>query len=332
MVKQSHLKFLFPCKNSAFFYTIAEESLVSTFVYFFSRQAIKDGKVNSKKGLIALDIDGTITEDIHKIPERVAGFLKKLWQQGWQMVFITGRTFSFGHSTLKNLDFPYYFAVQNGADILEMPKKRQVSRHYLENSIIPSIEELYGTEKEDFIIYAGHDKGDFCYYRPNRFSPFLLSYLEEIKKLAPEPWKEVSSFQMDALKTFPLIKCLGSKEAMTKINQALNSLSSLHVTLIRDPIGEGLYLNLVTSSSATKGKALIKAAETLDIQGPLIAAGDDLNDISMIEKAHIRIVMETAPKQLLDKAHIIAPSAAKEGIIPALSQAIKDYTFEDLWD
>lgn len=276
-----------------------------------------------QKGLIALDIDGTITDNIYDIPVNVSEFLKSLKIDGWELMFITGRTYSFGHGTLRNLEFPYFFAVQNGADILEMPLKKSVSRHYLSHNVIPVLEEIYQNEKEDFLIYSGYEKGDFCYYRPSHFSPILLNYLEVIKKLSPEPWKQVDSFDIEELMTFPLIKCLGSEEAMTRINRLLKSTSSIHATCIRDPIGEGLYLNLITNRDATKGNALERIAQLLRIEGPMIAAGDDLNDLSMLEKADISIAMETAPKELIDKADIVAPSAAKQGIIQALQQAIR---------
>lgn len=276
-----------------------------------------------QKGLIALDIDGTITDNIYDIPVNVAEFLKSLKIDGWELMFITGRTYSFGHTTLQNLEFPYFFAVQNGADILEMPLKKSVGRHYLNHNVIPVLEEIYKKEKEDFLIYSGYEKGDFCYYRPSHFSPMLLDYLEVIKKLSPEPWKQVDSFDIEELKTFPLIKCLGSEEAMERINRLLKPISSIHATCIRDPIGEGLYLNLITNRDATKGNALERIAQLLGIKGPMIAAGDDLNDLSMLEKADISIAMETAPKELIDKADIVAPSAAKQGIIQALQQAIR---------
>jgi Cof subfamily protein (haloacid dehalogenase superfamily) len=274
-----------------------------------------------KKGIIALDIDGTITDNIYSIPDTVAQYLKSLKLIGWELMFITGRTFSFGHSTLKDLDFPYFFAVQNGADILEMPAKKRISRKYLSHDVIPAIEEVYRNEKEDFLVYSGYEKGDFCYYRPTHFSQTLLTYLDVIKALSPEPWKEVATFDLDELSTFPLIKCLGSEEAMGKMNRMLKSIPSIHATLIRDPIGEGLYLNLVTDKAATKGNALETVVQLTGIKGPIIAAGDDLNDLSMLERADIGIAMETAPKELIEKATIIAPSAAKEGIIQALEKA-----------
>ncbi len=282
----------------------------------YNRMQIKN------KGWIALDIDGTITPDLHTMPSEVSGYLQELADLGWQIAFITGRTFSFAHPVLHALPFPFFLAVQNGADILAMPEKRLVSRTYLDSSIIEALERAYQGRKGDFIVYAGYERGDFCYYRPARFSPRLLQHLEKVKAVSPEPWIIADAFSALAQKEFPLIKCFGSKEEMESINRLLSTLPILHATMIRDSMDENIYLNLVTSAQATKGHALERLVAQCGGGAPVIAAGDDFNDISMLNKADVRIVMETAPLEMLNHAHIVAPSAAKLGIIQALNQAI----------
>lgn len=274
-------------------------------------------------GWIALDIDGTITDETHHAPPEVVEFLHSLEKKGWELVFITGRTFSFGYSVVKNFDFHYYLAVQNGADILYMPSKDLVARHYLNDQVIPILQEAYRGEKEDFLLYAGYDHGDFCYYRPNHFSPKLKEHLKKLMALSPEPWKPVENFDFEHGLSFPLAKCLGTKEAMQRINKALLNLPNISATMIRDPMGEDIYLNLVTAKEATKGEALHVVRNTLGDGGAVIAAGDDLNDISMLEVADVKIVMASAPSEMHPMATILAEHGKEHGIIEALKKAIK---------
>jgi HAD superfamily hydrolase (TIGR01484 family) len=272
-------------------------------------------------GWIALDIDGTITDKSHHVPPQVVQFLHDLESSGWELVFITGRTFSFGSTALKEFNFPYYLAVQNGADILFMPHKELVSRHYLDNQVIPVLEQAYRGEKEDFLVYAGFERGDFCYYRPERFSPSMTEHVHKIMSYSPEPWKAVDNFRFEKPIAFPLVKCLGTKDAMLRINGLLQSIPEIEATMIRDPLGEGIYLNLVTAKQATKGNALQRIKEVIGDGGPVIAAGDDLNDISMLEHADVKIVMASAPSEMLQMATIIAEG--EHGIIEALTKATK---------
>jgi hypothetical protein len=211
--------------------------------------------------------------------------------------------------------------VQNGADILAMPEKKLVFRHYLDSSVLPALEEAYQGEREHFLIYSGYEHGDFCYYCPERFSPPLLTHLETIQALSPEPWKALASFAFESPLRFPLAKCLGSKESMQRVNQRLSEVAELSATLIHDPLGEEIYLNLVTCQGATKGHALRQIqALAGHTEGLVIAAGDDLNDISMLHEADVKIVMATAPQEMHALAHILAPPSDACGIITALKQ------------
>jgi Cof subfamily protein (haloacid dehalogenase superfamily) len=274
------------------------------------------------RGWIALDIDGTITNQAHHVAPKVVEYLHSLAKEGWSLMFITGRTFSFAHSLLHAFDFPYYLAVQNGADILYMPEKKLLQRYYMNAPIVKTVEKAYKGQEEDFIIYTGFEKGDFCYFRPERFSPPLRAHLDLISSLSPEPWKEVDNFEFGSEDHFPLIKCLGSEKEMKKVHAALAPSDELSVTLIRDPLGEELFLNLVTHRDATKGSALEHVMKQVGASGPVIAAGDDLNDVSMLKKADVKIVMESAPKEMHGMADILAISAQNLGIVDALTQGI----------
>ena len=214
--------------------------------------------------------------------------------------------------------------MQNGADILQMPDQTLVSQSYLPGDMVSSLEKIYMDREEDFLIYAGFQKGDFCYYRPSRFSADLMTHLEKMKELSPEPWKAVETFEFAKHDAFPLIKCLGSESMMSAVNRSLNGLEGICATLIRDPLTEGVYLNLVTDRQANKGSALERVIAQMGKRGVVIAAGDDRNDISMLQAADVSIVMQTAPAEMHTEADIIAKPAIDFGIIGALQEATAD--------
>jgi HAD superfamily hydrolase (TIGR01484 family) len=276
----------------------------------------------SGKGCICLDIDGTLTADPHKIPEEVADLLKTLYSRGWHFLFVTGRTFSFANHAIDSLDFPYFFAVQNGADLLKMPEKKLIQRFYLSSQFIVQLESIYRGFDEDFIIYSGYQLGDFCYFRSKRFSEKMLDHLEVIKALSPEPWKEVDEFAFAPSDQFPLVKCLGTVEQMKAVHKELEKIPEVHATYIRDPLSaEGFYVNLITSHLASKGQTLARIRSFLEPGLPFIAAGDDRNDWSMLQEADIAILMKTAPKEMFPIADILAEPASELGIISALLKA-----------
>lgn len=275
------------------------------------------------KGIIALDIDGTITVDMNPILPKVVDYFHKLVDEDWRLIFITGRTFQWSYQVLKVLNFPYYVAVQNGALIIEMPSHKVLSKKYLDQSIIPQMELICEDLATDFVIYAGFEYQDLCYFRPSHFSSSLLDYLRARSAALKEVWCEVKSFDNFAIPEFPSVKCFGPYEIASQAAQKIEKTLNLHVPIITDPFQKGYYVAQATRPEVDKGLALQNLSELLNHQGIVIAAGNDNNDRSMLSKADIKVVMANAPQDMQANADIVAPLPEKMGIISGLSRAIE---------
>lgn len=275
-----------------------------------------------KRGIIALDIDGTITDEHHLIPDAVAQYLHDLSHQ-WVIFLITGRSLIFAESSITKLNFPFTLAVQNGADIFRMPAKDLLMRHYIARPTLQKIETRLQTEPDDFIIYSGFEKGDICYWRPEKVSPKLKRHFEKLQRYSSADWIEVGSYEEIEQKAFPLIKYFGPPAELEKIAADLQVTKGINAPVIRDPMDPSLSMVLITDEEANKGQALekMKLYDGLDL--PIIAAGDDQNDLPMLEKATVRIVIETAPHAMHHYADILAKPSKDFGILEALPEAIK---------
>lgn len=276
------------------------------------------------QGVIALDIDGTITHQIHSIPAEVVAKLEELHQQGWSLLFVTGRPFSWAYKALKVLKVPYVLAVQNGAIALEIPQLKILSRRYLHHSMVEKMNAIIqGEELFDFILYAGYEYGDVCYYRRDRFSAEALDYYDRRRKALDEAWVDVLDFNLLAIPSFPSLKFIGKEPEIERISSKIEKALKIHIPINKDPFDPTYFVAQATHSKATKGEVLKNwLSRNKNVQF-VIAAGDDRNDLSMLELANIRVVMEDAPSELLSIADIIAPSVNSMGIIQGLTKAIE---------
>ncbi len=275
------------------------------------------------QGLIALDIDGTITDETHVIHPEVAAFLKLHYDLGWEFIFITGRSFQWAYQTLSILPFPYGLAVQNGALLFDIPTKALLATKQLDCKIIPKLEAISTEHGLDCVIYGGFLNNDRCFYRPDFYHPDLLSYLLSRKSSINEHWQEIEHYSELPLKEFASIKYFSPRETAESISQLISERLSLYAPDIRDPYDSHYCVIQATHPEATKGHVLEKYRAIKNIKGPIIAAGDDKNDLPMLLKATIPIVMSHAHPSLLEIAQIIAPPASQKGIITGLSHAIK---------
>ncbi|MDX8430605.1 MAG: HAD family hydrolase [Candidatus Algichlamydia australiensis] len=273
-----------------------------------------------KRGVLALDIDGTLSGSDHHIPDGVAHFLKDL-SHDWEIFLITGRSFTFAETTITKLEFPFYLAVQNGADIMRMHDKSLLLRNYIDGETLKNLDELLHDEPEDFLLYSGYDLGDYCYYRPKRFSEGLLDHFEELKRFSPTDWHEIESLQIKEQQAFPLVKYFGKEADAFRVQDKIATIKNLTVSVIRDPLNPDYHMAMITHVDANKGTSLKKLLTHAGMHGPIIAAGDDNNDEPMLNLADCKIVMGTAPPHLLRTADIVAAASTEMGIIDALQKA-----------
>lgn len=274
------------------------------------------------KGWIALDIDGTITEEKYDVPQRVIDYLRSLEKMGWQIALATGRSFRFGSLALSKFDFPFVFLVQNGSAALQMPDKKLIFKRYLDPSILPVVEKSLEGHC-DFLVYAGFEKGDFCYWRPEGFSEKNLRYAEAVHKRENEVWRSVGSFDASTIESVSLVKCIGTADSMAHAAERLRAAGGFQVVSIRDPFEAGFQILLVTDKRASKGLSLKEVMRLKGRGGKVIAAGDDENDISMFDEADFKIAMPHAPETVRRRADLIAPPTRSLGIIAALEEAVK---------
>lgn len=275
-----------------------------------------------RKGLIALDIDGTVTANTHAIHPEVIDALIQIEKEGWGFIFITGRPFEWGFHSLQSLPFSYALGVQNGALLLEMPSKKILSRRYLSKKIIPLMETISEEQLTDFVVYSGLENDDRCYYRPHRLPESILPYVLQRSAFLNEKWEALHSFSDMPISEFSSIKFFAQEKEALILSQQIENKLGFHAPPNRDPYNPNYFVIQATDNQATKGHVLREFIRLIGHSGPIIAAGDDYNDYSMLQIATVKIVMANAPADLLRIADIVAPPASQEGIIEGLAQAI----------
>lgn len=274
------------------------------------------------RGVLALDIDGTLTNQAHELPTNVMRELIRLANEGWTLFFVTGRTFKWAFPLFKDFGVPYYLALQNGALLLKMPERQIIAKHYLNAEILEKVSGY----SPDYAIFSGFELDDKVYYRKDRFSKEELEYLDYRKHLLRELWIDMTDFSGLPFSSFASLKWIGGQAKLEKIIRDVEEKCYLHVPLNRDPVRPGYFVAQGTHPHATKGQVLKDWRElSSKFSGPIIAAGDDSNDLPMLLEADVKIVMEGSEEELLQVATFVAPPVHREGIIQGLKWAIEKY-------
>lgn len=274
------------------------------------------------KGIMALDIDGTLVEGVTAIPAKTQKFLEMCVLKGWKIVLITGRTYPLSLSSLQGLSFPFKLAPQNGAYLIEWPADRIISSQYLSSEKIEKVVAITASVDCAIQICWGKEKEYQVWMVEKAHSPALDDFLKKRQAKTKEPWSVAP--WTDALQqiSVPSVKILGDRSSLTKVVAELKSCIKVHAPINSDPFVIGWAVCQVTDFCASKGNVVDDLRRMYGHEYPVIGAGNDFNDMSMLEKVDIAIAMEEAPNELLNIADIIAPSIRKEGVIEALEIAL----------
>ncbi|CRX38426.1 HAD-IIB family hydrolase [Estrella lausannensis] len=273
-----------------------------------------------KSAYIFLDIDGTISSSLHSVEPEVAAYLNALAASGHQLVFVTGRSYLWAEKSLSFLQGSYLFSCQNGALIQEMPSRRVLFQNYIEKEMLSLLDRIAEPFRQDYVVYTGRENNSLCYYRESLFTSCQEKTLLDRAQSVGEEWISVASFRDLPVESFPAVKFFGGQNELQSIADEISKAAHLHIPVIVDPVVKGSF---VAQGTMTSKGDVVDAVVEMKGARPVVAAGDDMNDLAMLRKADIKVVVETAPKDLLMMSDIICPPADKSGIITGLSQAIE---------
>lgn len=274
------------------------------------------------QGILALDIDGTLTGKDHKIPSDVMEYLGRCQAEGWQLLFVTGRPFTFGSAPLRSLSFPFYFSFCNGAFLMKMPEKEVLEEHPLSATLFPPLVEFARQEELGVVLHVASGLSEEVFYTPSAYAQEMLDYLKKRREVTKEEWKAVDSILTSDFSSATYAKIFGPRYSLQLIAEKIvDKALPLAFSLITDPIGPPQALLLLTDPQGTKGEALRSVRRRSKKGIAAIGAGDDMNDLSLLEEADFAIAIAGSPEPLCDIADCIAESTEENGIILAIEKA-----------
>ncbi|MDN3507546.1 MAG: HAD hydrolase family protein, partial [Simkaniaceae bacterium] len=149
-----------------------------------------------------------------------------------------------------------------------------------------------------------------------------MQYIELRRKLAPLEWKSFENIEEIDQEAFPSIKTFGKREDLEYLESKILHDHDVHTSILTDPIDPNLCVFIINASDASKGDTVRRIKELVPKKGIAICAGNDMNDVTLLQAGDIKIAVGNPPKALSDIADFIAPPSNECGIIPALRKYI----------
>jgi len=270
--------------------------------------------------LFVADMDGTLLNDDKQLSEKDIQTIKKLPDFGIQFAIATGRHDSMIKSYLKHLDLKVPVISCNGAMVREPFTDQVLLAEALPKEQSLKVIDVCKERKVDFHIY-GHDSifGESLSHK--------MLYYQDLNKKLP-------SDERTKLVTVPDCKdiVVNASEPIYKfiIISDKNNYQPPIIDRISKIDGLTACQSMpmfcdVMKGGISKAYALQKLSESLDInREEIVAIGDQLNDIDLIEYAGLGIAVANAEDALKEKADVVTISTNNED---AVSEAIERLLF-----
>ena len=272
--------------------------------------------------LLAIDIDGTLLDSRGRLPEAHRDALVDASARGVEVALVTGRSYHFTAPIVDLLPIPLTLIVNNGAVVKRRDGATEL-RHVLPRSAaLQVLDETRRFEDSVAIVFDRPDERQIVFERMDWSHPNRRGYYEKNKAFiaaAPSPLREM-------LTEDPIqVMFNGSVEPMRALVTALRALpiADQFSVAITEYVPRDFSLVDVNGAGCSKGTTLARWVVRRGMTpADVMAIGDNLNDVEMLDFAGTAYVMGNAVDALKSRGYRVTGTNDEAGLATAVRDNI----------
>lgn len=269
--------------------------------------------------LLALDIDGTILDSQGRVPEANRDAIARAIDAGVEVALATGRRYDFARPIFERLPAPLTLILSNGA-IVKTRDGQTRMRHLLPRGVARDVlarvplhrdgaAVVFDRAREGQVVFEAID---WEHPRHQRFFASNRPFLSEVSPL-------------EACLTEDPIQVMfsgGCVEMRGLFDELRDEASDFSVALTEYQHRDFSLVDVV-GAGCSKGTALSKWSERQGLRpDEVMAVGDNLNDLQMLEFAGTPVLMGNALAELKARGWTVTASNDEEGVARAIETFI----------
>lgn len=276
--------------------------------------------------VLAVDIDGTLTDPHFKVSERNIAALRAAHQAGIQVILATGRRHDYALPIARELGLPLLLISSNGAmvrsgsgetlftDRLAAQTARKLIRHMhaFRGNAVLTFDRPSNVPGNDSLVLESVDELNLTVAR----------WLE-----VNRPYMKIVSPLEDALNREDPLQAMycGRVARMEAAQKRLAEADFLdEITILKTQYDHrDLSILDILTSNCSKGHALRRWSEIEGIAAEeIMAIGDNYNDLEMLKFAGLPVVMGNASEELKQRGWRVTASNAENGVALAIEELL----------
>ena len=259
--------------------------------------------------IIALDLDGTLTNHDKVVTPKTRNALLKAQDEGVVVVLASGRPTYGIEPVAECLELDKrggYILSYNGGKIVNAKTKEELFTQFLPDGVIPII---YKYAKEHHRALLGYAGNEIVTEMPDD------QYVKEESRINKMNIRQVDCL-LDHLEAHPTkLLMTGDPADMIKAEEELAEILGSRMEVFRSA---PFFLELVPNG-IDKAQSLLRLLGKLNLTpADMMAFGDGYNDLSMLRLAGMGVAMENAAPEVRADADYVTLSNEEDGVAAAL--------------
>ncbi len=278
-----------------------------------------------KNTLYVTDMDGTLLSSESRVSLRSIKILNELADMGARVTVATARTPATVAGLLAGVRLPLPAIVMTGAAMYDLSSHKYENVHYLDPAVVATALRMFEeagvrpfvyTLRPDHIIHAFHD----AEMSPVEEAFYVMRRDMELKRfhIGHRPQ------EVDMSRTV-LIFCVGAKDLFEPLALRMSEAIGYPVTCYNDIFNDNTAFIEVFAPGVSKSRAVTELAHSCGASR-VVAFGDNLNDLSMMESADLGVAVANAYEEVKSRADVVIGSNNEDAVARWI---FKDFTGDD---
>ena len=271
--------------------------------------------------LVAIDIDGTLLDSRWQLPDRNREAVCAAVDAGVEVAIVTGRRYDFAKPILDLLPCPLTAIVSNGAIVRASNGATHLRRLLAKEAARAVFEATRAYRDGAAIIFDRPRDGQVVFERIDWSHPSRRGYAERNRAFIVEVAPIESALTEDPIQ----VMFNGGVAPMRELVALLRALPASRAFEVAVTEYEDRDFSLVDvlPAGCTKGSTLQAWASRRGYaRAEVMALGDNLNDLEMLEAAGLPVVMANAVPSLLERGWHITGTNDEAGVAAAIERFV----------
>jgi Cof subfamily protein (haloacid dehalogenase superfamily) len=276
--------------------------------------------------LLAIDVDGTLLDSRGRLPDAHHDALIEAHARGIAIALVTGRSVHFAVPVAKLLRIPVTLVCNNGALVKNEAGETALRRLLSRDAARRVLVETRRYEDSVAIIFDRPDERQIIFERMDWSHPNRSGYYEKNRAYITQSSVPLA----DTLSEDPIqVMFNGSVAPMRELVAALRAWPGVEQCAVGLTEYERRDFSLVDVNGAgcSKGSTLARWVESRGLtRDEVMAVGDNLNDVEMLDFAGTAVVMGNAADALKRRGYRRAATNDEDGLATAIWKYALDHS------